>query len=216
MKKQSFDFAALCLSCFVVFSQDSGADSPVAAQAGSVETIVFVRHGEKPANDLGQLTFQGLNRALALPDVLIKKYGNADFIFAPSTKPDPAKNGGAYSYIRPLITIEPTAIRLGLPVNARIAFDDTKALETELLAPAYQGSLIFVAWEHHKAAEVVKDLMTSLGADPGLVPEWQQKDFDSIYVLKIRTEDGKRSVTFQHDREGLDGQSTEEPGPKKN
>jgi len=34
------------------------------------ETIVFFRHGEKPSAGLGQLTCQGLNRALALPDVL--------------------------------------------------------------------------------------------------------------------------------------------------
>ncbi|MGB8356117.1 MAG: histidine phosphatase family protein [Chthoniobacteraceae bacterium] len=212
--------SALCLvalfSCSVVFPWSTRAESPVAAQPATVETIIFVRHGEKPANDLGQLTFQGLNRALALPDVLIKKYGNADFIFAPSTKPDPAKNNGAYSYIRPLITIEPTAIRLGLPVNARIAFDDTAALQTELLAPTYQNALVFVAWEHRKLDEVVKNIMHALGGDPDTIPEWAQKDFDSIYVVKIRTENGKKTVTFQHDQEGLDGQSTQEPEPKKN
>ncbi len=33
------------------------------------ETLVFVRHGEKPAQGYGQLNCQGLNRALALPAV---------------------------------------------------------------------------------------------------------------------------------------------------
>jgi hypothetical protein len=37
------------------------------------ETLIFVRHGEKPANDSGQLTCKGLNRALALPDVLLDR-----------------------------------------------------------------------------------------------------------------------------------------------
>ena len=41
------------------------------SDAGSAtETIVFVRHGEKPANGLGQLDCQGFNRALALPAVI--------------------------------------------------------------------------------------------------------------------------------------------------
>jgi len=77
MKKRAALFFVVFLSCSVIFRCDAGAETPVAQQAVAVETIVFVRHGEKPANDLGQLTFQGLNRALALPDVLIKKYGNA-------------------------------------------------------------------------------------------------------------------------------------------
>ena len=46
---------------------------------------MFIRHGEKPANDDGQLTCQGLNRALALPAVLTAKFGKPDFIFAPLT-----------------------------------------------------------------------------------------------------------------------------------
>ena len=37
------------------------------AVAAERETIVFMRHGEKPPEGLGQLDCQGLNRALALP-----------------------------------------------------------------------------------------------------------------------------------------------------
>lgn len=39
--------------------------------AYSEQTLVFIRHGEKPNNDSGQLSCQGLNRALALPNNLI-------------------------------------------------------------------------------------------------------------------------------------------------
>jgi hypothetical protein len=42
----------------------------------TVETIVCVRHGEKPPGSFGQLTCRGLNRSLALPDVLLKKFGD--------------------------------------------------------------------------------------------------------------------------------------------
>ena len=55
----------------------------VPALAARVETIVFVRHGEKPEAGLGQLSCQGLNRALALPAVIRAKFGRPDAIFAP-------------------------------------------------------------------------------------------------------------------------------------
>jgi hypothetical protein len=180
----------------------------VRADDAAVERIVCIRHGEKPAKDLGQLDCQGLNRALALPDVLISHYGKADFIFAPLTAPRKKKNAPSYSYIRPLMTIEPTAIRLGLPVDARFAFDDVDGLTGELAAPAYKQALVFVAWEHTELVEILKKLLTSLGGDPAAIPQWDRDDFDSIYLITIRTENGKRTVTFQHDHEGLNGMKT--------
>jgi hypothetical protein len=51
--------------------------------AHAQETIVAIRHAEKPAASLGQLTCRGLNRALALPKVLIPRYGKPDRIYAP-------------------------------------------------------------------------------------------------------------------------------------
>ncbi len=218
MKKQSILLAVLCVASAASFharGQAPADTAPVAPadSAVAVETIVMIRHGEKPADDEGQLTFQGLNRALALPDVLIRKYGKADYIFAPGTQHTVKKYGKEYSYIRPLITIEPTAIRLHLPVNATYAFDDVDGLEKELLAPDYKGALIFVAWEHVKLDMLVKQMMKALGGDPATVPDWPQGDYDSIFVVKIRTEGGKRTITFQHDQEGLDRQSTEEPQP---
>ena len=63
--------------------------SPViSAELPVTETIVLVRHGEKPAEGLGQLNCQGLNRALALPVVIGKLFGRLDAIFAP----DPAQS----------------------------------------------------------------------------------------------------------------------------
>src|SRR5580658_912983 len=75
------------------------------------ETIVAIRHAEKPPTGLGQLTCRGLNRALKLPKVLVPRYGKPDRIYAP----DPGTRIGQlgnlnYSYVRPLMTIEPTAI----------------------------------------------------------------------------------------------------------
>ena len=101
--------------------------------APTVETIIAIRHGEKPPGGLGQLTCQGLNRALALPKVLLGKYGTPQFIFAPN--PTQKVDGDKYFYVRPLTTIEPTAIRCGLPVNTQFGFREIKELETELAKP---------------------------------------------------------------------------------
>jgi hypothetical protein len=198
--------SGLSLAVFMLCMQSAaaGADGDVA-----LERIVCIRHGEKPAKDLGQLDCQGLNRALALPEVLVSHYGKADFIFAPLTSLRTKKNAPSYSYIRPLMTIEPTAIRLGLPVDARFAFDDVDGLTGELVAPTYRRALVFVAWEHTELVEILRKLFTSLGADPAVIPHWEGDDFDSIYLVTVRSENGKRSVSFQHDHEGLNGMKTD-------
>lgn len=187
--------------------------SPVASGEPKLETLVFVRHGEKPADDEGQLTTQGLNRALALPDVLISKFGRSDFVFAPSTTKKPASHHrGTFSYVRPLMTIEPTAIRLGLPVETKFAFDEIAGLQSELCEPAYQRATIFVAWEHHLLDELVKHLVSAFGGNAADVPEWPEEDYDSIFVVRLRTDaQGRRSVMFEHDLERLNGQSTAFP-----
>ena len=194
-----------------VASSDSGA---TAADA-KLETLVFIRHGEKPPDDEGQLTTQGLNRALALPGVLIGKFGRANFIFAPATTKKPTSHhGGDFSYVRPLMTIEPTAIRLGLPVETKYAFDEIAGLQSELCTPAYQRATVFVAWEHRLLDELVKKLVSAFGGNAADVPDWEGEDFDSIFIVRLRTDaQGRRSVTFEHDLERLNGQSTEFPAP---
>jgi len=184
--------------------------------AQEVETIVIVRHGEKPANDLGQLTCKGLNRALALPDVLIQKYGKPDFVFAPlpKVKLNMENAAASYSYVRPLATIEPTAIRAGLPVDTRFTFAETLKLQHELLSPRYRKAMVFVAWEHHLAEKFAKDLLATLKADSTVVPEWKGDDFDSIYLLKITSTGKKRAASFQREQEGLNDVSSDCPEAK--
>ena len=71
---------SILLACLLGNLPHSGAQT---SQANG-ETIVMVRHGEKPPGGLGQLTCKGLNRALALPSVLIGRFGKPDYIYAPN------------------------------------------------------------------------------------------------------------------------------------
>ena len=183
-----------------------------AAEIPAVETIVFVRHGEKPEGGLGQLTCQGLNRSLALPKVILAQFGKPDFIFAPDpahSKPDHLKS---YDYVRPLATIEPTAIRFELPVNTKFGQEDDKGLTAALERPAYVNALVLVAWEHRQIVHVAQALMKENGGDPAQVPDWAYADFDGIDVIRItRTSTGAHAI-FEHRQEHLDGLSTKCPG----
>jgi hypothetical protein len=189
--------------------QQPGLPSPPAA---AVETIVFLRHGEKPGKEIGQLDCQGLNRALALPRVLMSKFGRPDFLFAPATTRLPKfGDGGGPNYLRPLATIEPTAIQLGMPVDTDFAYSNIDGLESELTQQKYQNALIFVAWEHNELVKLVRQLVSKFHGDPNQVPNWHGNDFDSLYVVRITGPDPTRSVSFAQDHEGLSNLSNDCP-----
>jgi hypothetical protein len=182
--------------------------------AHAQETIVAIRHAEKPPTSLGQLTCKGLNRALALPKVLIPRYGKPDRIYAP----DPGTRIGqlgnlSYSYVRPLMTIEPIAIQLAMPVNALIGFKNVGQLRKELLAPENANSTAYLAWEHVYLNQFAKRLLKAYGKDPSLVPDWPNDDYDRIYVFQIKDIGKKKELTFSVEQQGLtDSLSDKCPG----
>lgn len=205
--------AALLTLCYVA----GGCGTPIApvsaAQATSTpkdgETIVLIRHGETLPGGRGQLDCRGFNRSLALPKLLIDRFGAADAIFAPDPA-DQIQEGSsrqAYSYVRPLATIEPTAIRLELPVNTQLSYKDIADLQTAVTAPAYAHSTIFIAWEHAYAHAFAQQILSFYGEDPSAVPPWLGSDFETIYVFHITPEPtgstGAGKLTFQVEQEGL-------------
>lgn len=182
------------------------------ADAATTETIVLVRHGEKPTGGLGQLNCQGLNRALALPAVIAKQFGKPDVIFAPDSAETKLDAGQPYNYVRPLATIEPTAIAFGLPVDTSIGVSKLSALKQRLEAAELHNALVLVAWEHSDLVLLVRMLVADYGGDPAVAPAWAGHDFDSIYVVKITRAAAKSSVIFERRSEGLDGQPATCPG----
>jgi hypothetical protein len=177
-----------------------------------VETLVCIRHGEKPPDGLGQLTPKGLNRSLALPKVLVGKFGKPEFIFAP----DPAKvvhdKGGEFCYVRPLATIEPTAIFCSLPINTQFGQAEIEPLRRELMQARYQNSLLFIAWEHANLHTFVKNVLESFHADITQLPPWPANDYDSILVVRISRHGDSAVASLTVDHENLNGVSNEFPG----
>lgn len=187
----------------------SVAVAPASAVSGT-ETLVFFRHGEKPSGGYGQLTCQGLQRALALPPVLTGKYGSAQYAFAPNPAVPIPDSAGSFDYVRPLATLEPTAIRLGLPVNTQYGYTDIADLESALVNSAYASSTIYITWEHLYLQQLVQNLMNQYGGGVA-VPAWPSTDYDSLYVVHLTWSNGSITATFTHDYEGLNGLTTSCP-----
>jgi hypothetical protein len=201
----------IMLCCVAVVSVNIDAQTNPPSPGATVERLVCIRHGEKPAGGLGQLTCQGLNRALALPSVLLAKYGPPQFLFAPNPAQTISEYAGQYAYVRPLATIEPTAIYCGLPVNTQFGFPDIAGLEAELQKAAYQNATVYIAWEHLLLVTFVQDMVKACGGDPAQVPSWPSGDYDTIFVITIIRNEGQVSVVFTVDHEGLNNLSNECP-----
>lgn len=182
---------------------------PPLALHAQTETIVVVRHGEKPLTEArGQLNCQGLNRALALPSILAR-FGKPAAIYAANpaiqtTDGNPLPWAAKYSYVRPLATIEPYAIAQGMPVNAQIAADDIKGLEREVLKPEFANALVVIAWEHLQARNFAEAILKSFG-HKDVVPRWVNSDYETIYIFRISpTPDGKsHQLNFSVQQENL-------------
>jgi hypothetical protein len=173
----------------------------------SFQKLILIRHGEKPSNGLGNLDCKGLNRSLALPQVLLSKFGKPDYIFAPNPARKVIDHGIKYNYIRPLVTIEPTAIKCNLPINSDYGLTDIEGLLEELSLEKYKDKIIFVAWEHKNLDKFAKlfsklhvgkyntsrtaydpDCTQSGSSDNPYrvvkpIPDWPSDDFDSIFIF---------------------------------
>jgi hypothetical protein len=114
---------------------------------------------------------------------------------------------GSFYYLRPLVTIEPTAIRLGMPVNAQYGYSDITGLQSELLSSTYATATIFISREHLKLQQLVQNIMNTYGGG-AIVPAWPSGDYDNLYVVRITRNAGSITAQFEHDFEGLNGLPT--------
>jgi hypothetical protein len=200
------------IATLIAIAGFAGSHAAMAADVAKIETIALIRHGEKPAAGLGQLNCQGLNRALALPAVIRKVFGKPAAIFAPNPAEQKSDNGTLYDYVRPLATVEPSAIAFGLPIHASIGQLRIDDLRQQLDLPTYHDAFVLVGWEHRELVPLAQALLQEHGGDPKLVPKWNDDDFDSIYLLKISRTGGTTTASFEVSHEGLNGQPTSCPG----
>lgn len=152
--------------------------------------IVVMRHGDKNDDEdwNHNLNTAGLKRSLALPQVLLGRFGTPGAIFAPQPK---APNGGN---IRSIQLITPTAVAAKVNIDTQFGVGDEQKLAEAILSDrTLDGKTIFIVWEHQAIAELVADL----GAPEP--KKWKGNDFDSLWILKFQN--GK--VLFTQNSEGL-------------
>ncbi|MHC8332224.1 histidine phosphatase family protein [Pseudomonas sp. LB3P25] len=181
-----------------------------AQPANGTQTLVFLRHAEKPEGGLGQLNCQGLNRAIDLATLLPEKFGKANYVFAanPTRNVEEGEQDNSYSYIRPLMTISPSAIKLGLPVNINFSANDTSDLADELLQDKYHNSVIYTAWSHGYLPELINKVAgEAVGKKQTIADDWESSDYDSLIVLTLTWHNGKASVLSHSYKQGLNNGS---------
>jgi hypothetical protein len=172
----------------------------------NVETLVFVRHGEKPKPGLGLLTCKGLNRSLKLPQFFAANFPPPDYIFAPDPSVKVTEihgDGQRYDYVRPILTIGPTAVRMGVPINTQLPFNDPGLLADTLMEPRYHDATIYVAWEHLNIVTFAEILLNRFH-DESAVPDWPNSDYDKVFVFRIDWS-ATPALKFDVRSESLDG-----------
>ena len=163
---------------------------------------------------LSRVSRRAWDRALALSIVLPEKFGKPDFLFAPDPAYQMREPAGEANYVRPLMTIEPTAVRYQMPMQTPRGYGDANQLEQELANPKYAAATVFVAWEHVNAESMAKGLMELFHPDASVIPHWQGSDFDSLYVVRIARSPNRPPVaSFILEHENLNGQSNKMPLP---
>ncbi|MEH6389791.1 MAG: histidine phosphatase family protein [Pseudomonas profundi] len=181
----------------------------------ALQTLVFLRHAEKPNDGLGQLNCQGLNRSLALPALLPERFGAPDYVFAanPDRRVEEGPDDAEFNYLRPLLTIAPTAIAHGLPINTSFNANDVGDIVDELTDPQYRNSTIYTAWSRGYVSEIMNELLEEVDADESLaVDRWHREDFDSVYVIKLHWRNGVAKASLEAQAQGLNDTGSACPG----
>ncbi|OGT44590.1 MAG: hypothetical protein A3E82_01635 [Gammaproteobacteria bacterium RIFCSPHIGHO2_12_FULL_38_11] len=179
----------------------------------NIEKIIIIRHGEKPFLEIGQLNCKGLNRSLLLPVYFKQHFSKPDYIFAPnpSIKITRPLTHFQYSYIRPLATIEPTAISLDMPVNTQIGFNQPEQLMKTLLEKKYHRSVIYVAWEHRNIVDLAHFLLSQFNNN-STVPFWSPTNYDMVFIFTIDWSKNPATINFTVAGEGFKNISNKCPG----
>jgi len=142
-------------------------------------TIFIMRHGEKP-KDGDNLSCQGLNRALALPNILANQIGTPDFIYVPELK-----MAESTRHARMFQTITPFAIKYNLNINSQFKTDEFSKIRKNIFE---KNGKVLLVWSHSE----IKKLTKALGVKK--VPDWEDDDFNSLWMIDYKNGKAQFSI----------------------
>lgn len=167
----------------------AGSLTPAFSQSESL-TVVIIRHGEKN-EATGNLSCQGLHRALSIPSVLKGKFHSFSYAYVPTVTP-----GKTTDHARMFQTVTPLAVQNNLPVNSKYAVAAAADLAQDVMK---RSGVVLLVWEH----ENIPDIAAALGVKDDHL-HWGDKDFDSIWVITYaNSKKGKLKASMRMDKEGL-------------
>lgn len=147
--------------------------------------VIFIRHGEKPLKG-DNLTCQGVNRSLQLPEVITTKFGVPAYTFIPAIG-----LGNATKHSRMFQTVIPLAAKYNLILNSAHAEKDSLQIAADIKS---KTGAVLVVWEHKAIASLVRSLGVS-----NFNLTWPDNDYDTIWIVNITN----GVATFSKDAEGL-------------
>lgn len=167
-----------------------GPAGPPTPIAPGTDTVLVVRHGEKPTGSgkpygitqdgeqsAGSLTVRGWTRAGALAELFAPADGSP--LRPGLLRPDAvyAAKPGSDSGQRPAQTVSVVADRLGVPLDTRYAKGDEAALVREVGA---RHGVTLIGWQH----EEIPALAAAFGAVTPTPPkQWPDDRFDVVWVF---------------------------------
>ena len=182
MKKQLiFIFMCACISLLQTVAR-------------AQDTVVIIRHGEKPA-DGDNLCPKGQSRALALPAVLSSMFSIPLYTYVPKIGTGAAQT----TSVRMFETVTPFAIANNLQVGSEYSESDIPGITgkiKEKLGHKSKHGVILLVWEHKNIPPIAAALKVQ-----GKL-SWEKCDFDSIWII---TNPFTSSATLTIAQEGLNG-----------
>ena len=157
----------------------------------SNNTVLIIRHSEKPDNGTG------LNAAGEVRARLYTKYFQPFQEQGFSIQVDSLYAGAdSKNSLRPRLTLEPLSKSSGMPLHSNIGTKDSELLVQELKTEAH-GQHPLIAWRHGE----IPALLRAFGASPDkLLPsgQWPDDVFDWVVVLNMGPDGQVTSAKLIH------------------
>ncbi|MFI9723257.1 hypothetical protein ACIHFE_26980 [Streptomyces sp. NPDC052396] len=176
-----------------VVATSSASATAVAGPRSTADTIMIIRHGEKPDETSDKAPFgiteDGTHNSHALLVRGWQRAGALVGLFAPDggaapraglLRPTAVYAAGPHhgnKGLRPSETVTPLAAKLGVRLNLSYRTDDEAELARELVA---RRGVTLVSWEHHRISDIVKGLGAVHPAPPA---DWPDDRFDLVWVF---------------------------------
>jgi hypothetical protein len=187
LRKTIAAISIITMAIGCVAGQALGQGSPEAVGQGSPEDlrVILIRHAEKPKKG-DNLDCQGLNRSLALPAMLVGKFGIPAFTYIPAIG-----LGDSTKHSRMFQTIIPFAVKYNLALNSVFTEGDSTGIARDILR---KKGTVLIVWEHKRIVSIARAL--GIREEP---LKWDDDDYDSIWLIRV----AQGAVSMTRASEGL-------------